>query len=395
MLFEYAEEFITEHRGFHKWVKLPSSIRAFVNRDFLSVPDILSLRTTSRINLKEQEDAYATGHVRSYGFDSFVYTSIVGVNWVLSKQIKLRSFTLQLRGLPVGLTSLHRICENNEIDIAKLMLACGTQDINELSSFGAAVDRVTATATCITAFHIACLKGHAEIVELFLQDSQKRTAVNRGDKNGVTPLLFAATAGHVGVVQALLADVSIDVNLAETTFGVNALYGASIYGHVEVVNALLADPRVSVNQSNVFGLMPLTAAAFSGNVQVLQALLLNKRIDVNQETHGGDTPLNISASKGYLPSVQLLLQHEATRVNQTNMHGKTPLFSAAANGNLDIVLALLQDGRVNVNMPDFHNKTPYDIALSSGHVEIAKVLLEDRRFLAVFPTSDALLLGSE
>jgi len=361
-------------------------------RDFLAVPEILNLRSTSKFNLKEQDDAYATGHVKSYGFDVFAYTSVLAANWVISKKIRLRSFTLKLQGLPLGITSLHRVCETNEAAIANLMLACGTQDVNELSVFAAADN----TTTTLTAFHTACRTGRTGIVKAFLRDSQQRTQVNHPDNSGVTPLMVACGAGHLEVVEALLAHPDIDLNLSEKKIGVNALYAASLYSHIDIVNALLADQRVLVNQSNVFGLVPLTAAVFSGNVDLFKALVSDKRTDVNQETHGGDTPLNISASKGFLPAVKLLLNRSSTRVNQQNMQGKTPLFSAAANGRLAIVQALLQDDRVNVNTRDSTNKTPYRIAVSNGHAEIAKLLLEDLRFEADLEhVPNALLLGNE
>jgi len=404
LVLEFAVPLNDKSENFQKlrFGKLPQDIRINIIREFLSVPDTLSLRTTSSGNFKEQEDAYTTGQMKSFGFDSFVFKSVLAARWVILKKISLRSFTLKLSGLPVGITSLHWICEANEVDIANLMLAKGTQDVNELSCFPsssadarAATPGTGAANTYITAFHTACRKGHVEIVKAFLRDPLRRTQVNSPDNNGVTPLMFASGAGHLEVVQALLAHPEIDINLSEYALGVNALYAAAIYSHAHIVSALLADRRVSVNQANVFGLVPLTAAVFSENVHVFESLVSDKRTDLNQETRSGDTPLNISAAKGFLPAVKMLLSCHSAQVNQANMHRKTPLFSAAANGHFAIVQALLQDDRVSINVPDLTNTTPYMIAIRNGHEDIAKSLLEDRRFEAVIPTPDALLLENE
>lgn len=57
------------------------------------------------------------------------------------------------------------------------------------------------------------------------------------DKQGRTPLLWAAIAGHTEIVKLLL-DKGSDI-LSETTSKMNALHGACEGGRVETVRALM------------------------------------------------------------------------------------------------------------------------------------------------------------
>ncbi len=84
-----------------------------------------------------------------------------------------------------------------------------------------------------TALMAASLKGHAEIVQLLLDNGAE---INAQSNDGITALIVATLNGEKEVIQVLLkngVDVTIPTN-ADTT----ALEVASIKGHTEIAQIL-------------------------------------------------------------------------------------------------------------------------------------------------------------
>jgi len=94
------------------------------------------------------------------------------------------------------------------------------------------------------------------------------------DDNRRTPLHFAASNGHVNVVNALLA-AKADVN-ATDKHGKTPLHEAALFqwDHRELAQALL-EKKAEVNTKDRAGRTPLDYAAIHGNIEVVTALLDN------------------------------------------------------------------------------------------------------------------------
>jgi len=108
-----------------------------------------------------------------------------------------------------------------------------------LVGLGANPWQPTANEDGQSTLHVACISGHAPVVDYLLKDPSKPGgAVDSRDTKGMPCLHRAATAGHVEIVQAL-AQAGADVNLATERTG-SALHGAAAVGHLEVVESLLA-----------------------------------------------------------------------------------------------------------------------------------------------------------
>jgi hypothetical protein len=56
---------------FHRWMNLPADIRVHILGNWLMLRSILNLRATSKQMKMEQDDAYATGTFKSFGFDEY------------------------------------------------------------------------------------------------------------------------------------------------------------------------------------------------------------------------------------------------------------------------------------------------------------------------------------
>lgn len=88
---------------------------------------------------------------------------------------------------------------------------------------------------------------------------------DRGQKNDCTPLMEAASAGHVDVIKLLISH-NADIN-AQSSTGNTPLMYACAGGHMEAVKELLlASANVEAHNEN--GHTPLMEAASAGQVEI-------------------------------------------------------------------------------------------------------------------------------
>jgi ankyrin repeat protein len=146
----------------------------------------------------------------------------------------------------------------------------------------------------------------AEVERLVGQDPG---LLNAGDRDGLTPLMHAATGAHVGVVRWLL-DKGAATNKRDKN-AVTALGLASGFGRSPVVELLLER-----------GANPTIAG------------------------EGGWTPLIAASSRGHLEVVRLLLGHLSAKatLNHGDCNGKTALWQACSMGHGAVARALLESG---------------------------------------------------
>ena len=88
---------------------------------------------------------------------------------------------------------------------------------------------------------------------------------DRGQKNDCTPLIEAASAGHVDIIRLLISH-NADVN-AQSSTGNTPLMYACAGGHVDAVKELLVS-GANVEDHNENGHTPLMEAASAGHVEV-------------------------------------------------------------------------------------------------------------------------------
>jgi len=88
-----------------------------------------------------------------------------------------------------------------------------------------------------TSLHIACNRGHADMVKLLL--AHRDIDVNRMNKGGSTPLIWACTGGFQSTVRLMLEDPRVQVNLTNSD-KVTAARLMAQDGQTEVMGWLLA-----------------------------------------------------------------------------------------------------------------------------------------------------------
>jgi len=202
--------------------------------------------------------------------------------------------------------------------------------------------------------HCAALMGHAEVIDLLLDNG---ASIEARGMWSCTPLHIAAWAGQKEAAETLLnrgADIE-----AKTSVGVTPLFIAVYEGQLPVVE-LLCERSADVNTSQGGTLL---WAMWEGHLEIAK-LLVRNGLDVNLPRDWGKSALRM-AVEGEIGDedyqfVKFLLSHGA-KVNDRDDDGQTPLHTAARDGNLKVVELLLTHG-AEINAKDKQSKTPLQLA---------------------------------
>ncbi len=160
------------------------------------------------------------------------------------------------------------------------------------------------------------------------------------DMTGDTPLIIAATRGHLGVMKQLLTVVDHGLDLeTKGQYDRTALALTACYGQTEAAK-----------------------------------LLLERGADREAKDMDRKTPLLLAALNGHDDTVRLLLDHGAA-VEAQDQHGRTALSWAAEYGSLSIVDLLLDQGAV-VDTRTVNDSTPLILAVRTGREVVVKRLLK-------------------
>ncbi|XP_069094099.1 protein TANC2 isoform X1 [Pleurodeles waltl] len=331
----------------------------------------------------------------------------------LSKKVGVSSSILQglwisysTEGLSMALASLRNLYTPN-IKVSRLLILGGaninyrTEVLNNapilcvqahlgypemvalLLEFGANVD--ASSESGLTPLGYAAAAGHLSIVMLLCK---KRSKVDHLDKNGQCALVHAALRGHLEVAKFL---IQCDWTMAGQQQGVfkkshaiqQALIAAASMGYTEIVSYLLDLPekdeeeveRAQINSfDSLWGETALTAAAGRGKLEVCR-LLLEQGAAVAQPNRRGVVPLFSAVRQGHWQIVDLLLTHGAD-VNMADKQGRTPLMMAASEGHLGTVEFLLAQG-ASIALIDKEGLTSLSWACLKGHLSVVRSLVEN------------------
>jgi ankyrin repeat protein len=244
--------------------------------------------------------------------------------------------------------------------------------------------------------HGAIIKGDVTRVKDLLAAGH---AVNARDKDGYTPLFWAAFGGHADIANLLLAK-GADVN-AKNSKGITPLSEASYRGHRKVVELLLA-AGADINARGEKGQTSLHAAVDRGYPAVVEVLLKANHIDVNARDDRDFRPLDYVMARLWqkykdetdkqaqdrvrlqVALAKLLLDHKKIDLNTPQKYGGAPMHYVAGAGNLELARVLLAKGaEVNVrdHSPPYRRplpseNTPLHWAIKAGQSDMAKFLLE-------------------
>lgn len=205
-----------------------------------------------------------------------------------------------------------------------------------------------------TVLHIAADKGHAELVQVLLDNGCEVDKLRQPE--GITPMFTACHKGHFAVVKLL-----------------NTHWQKYCDKHdlpKDVRNALFVDPKKDT------GATPLWIACQEGHLKIVEYLLeMGARPDVRR-TIGSETPLWIASQNGHGAIVKVLLEAGADPNMVRKWDGSSPVYKAAEHGELRSMRELIAHGAdVNLCRSD-SGAGPLHVAAFKGFKEAVHMLLE-------------------
>ncbi|EXB29253.1 Serine/threonine-protein phosphatase 6 regulatory ankyrin repeat subunit A [Morus notabilis] len=235
----------------------------------------------------------------------------------------------------------------------------------------------------------AALDRTDEVVEL-VRTMRGCGSLDRGDREGKTPLHVAAEKGNIRCARVLV-ESGADKD-ARSRDGRTALHRAAANGDRPMVEMLMemgADPT----NPNDRGRLPIDVARDKGHSKVVEILergeavlmaarrgdsrhlesLLKTGATISHRDQYGLTALHAAAMKGHKDVVLMLIEFGLDLESPDN-EGHSPLHLAVVGGSLDTVVALVIKG-ANINIKNNRSATPLYMATAMGHHDIAEFLI--------------------
>lgn len=182
------------------------------------------------------------------------------------------------------------------------------------------------------------------------------------DGCGITPVMCAATQGHLAAVDFLIQR-DADVNKVNNEYECNALFFAAECGHTDVVRTLL--PHMSPEDIHVKDNCGRTALHEAKLPKIVE-LLVQNGLCVSEGDIDGCTPLHYAARERNFGVTKKLLQYEAD-IDAEDGVGKTPLFHVLdADENLDVISFFVENGSSTTHKNKYGD-TPLHRAIHLGY----------------------------
>jgi len=156
------------------------------------------------------------------------------------------------------------------------------------------------------------------------------------DNNGLTPLCYAAGAGRVTALRALI-DANADISHRDKNNSTPIFYAAAS-DQAEII-WILRDAGADMSPFDSAGRTPMHVAAENGALKAIRALA-DAGADPSVQNDVGWTPAHSAAYEGEAGSLQALNEVGGTVSSHESEHGWSPLHVAAKRGNHKTFLAL-------------------------------------------------------
>jgi len=205
--------------------------------------------------------------------------------------------------------------------------ACDKGDVAELRRFCKGAGLSVRCAAGNSLLHVAARSGQVEVVRFLL--SQKQVNMNGRNKNGWTPLIWAAITGSEEVA-TLLIQAGCDIFVQDEK-GMTALMWAAKHGHEEVAKMLLTAGEQTVRKDD----KGWQASDHAKNHAAMLALLetsarLNQKLILGAQQNDSD--------------VVAQCLKEGAQANHTNDEGWSALLWAAVHGSVSLMQLLFKYG---------------------------------------------------
>jgi len=283
-------------------------------------------------------------------------------------------------------TALMYASIGGNVQVFNTLFGLGKVDLNSKDEFG------------YTALIYASQDGHTDIVRLLLEsrevdvnmpqaafrnhhdvydassDDDGLYGYDEGEyRLGQTPIMFAATNGHLDIVKLLFEADDIDLTKRDRR-GMSLLAHGMTTSHAHVAEFLIKSGKFDLNEMDVTGNTPLMHASQWGLGQVVKVLLESGKVDANLKSPCGKTALAYALEYENVQAFKVLLESEDVNVNSKDSEGKTILIHASIMGNSEMARLLLEHGKVDIHIEDYEQKNALTYAAENDYSDIVSLL---------------------
>jgi ankyrin repeat protein len=285
-----------------------------------------------------------------------------------------------------GTTALHWAAYNDDLALAKLLIAAGAKTDARTRLRG------------LTPLHMAAETGDAALIDVLLKAGAQVDALN---ESGTTPLMIASASGSTAAVATLLAH-GANVNAIEKANAETALFFAASHDRASVVRLLLskgADAKIKTPVSKLArvtvgpdgellddkksakpGAKPDTPAAAEASYPTAANTSDDKPAKSGEpdgtQAEGEKSPAAKPDDKVKDAYGFTVADRKKRVFGATQFGGLTALLVAARDGQINAVNAFLDAGGDVNQTSDTDHATPLLLAVISGHYDLASLLLE-------------------
>ena len=261
-----------------------------------------------------------------------------------------------------GRTPLSQAAERGDIEMVKVLMAHGA-DPSSRDEFGR------------SPLSFAAESGSEATVRHMVRHASIASAINRRSSGGKTPLWYAATGNHWGIVK-LLMDHNANPNVQQSSGHTLITDRVTTKGDQREAVAKLIEFGADVNLADTSGCTGLSYACQQSQL-VMTNLLLSSGADQTIADRDGWTPLMWATDSGWKDGVETLLNHDnGCCLARQDRYGQTALSIASRMGFKDVVEVLLEwDTEMKtINLADKTGWTPLIQAAKSSSEILALIL---------------------
>lgn len=244
------------------------------------------------------------------------------------------------------------------VDVLQALLAEGDHNMHDTKSFN-----------CL---HAAAAVGDVSAIEFLISQGFE---VDATDKDGNTPLLWAAKNENVEAIEVLVVNNAATGVVARD--GYTPLLLTALNGDDSSMEALIA-AESAIDAANEVGETSLHLAAWGGHTRFMETLMDNGAA-VDAMNNAGETPLHSSVEYGSVKVLAVVVVKGAD-INAADEHGNTPLHWAARSGDVPVIVGLVAEGAA-VNAVNHKGETPIMLFFTRASLSSAEAA-QVRRLLA-------------
>lgn len=219
-----------------------------------------------------------------------------------------------------------------------------------------------------TALHVACHFGLGSILYQLLD--RGFLSVDAATKMGTTPIIKAASRGHVSIVRHLLQR---GANPYLPNWYGDALHCAAEAGHSATIRELVhygMDP----NGSGYHHRIPIHCTVDRDNAAAFETLV-SLGADLDAFDKNGLSIIHLAALYNAVKIIDMIVQRHLVDLETKTEDGFTAMHFAVVGNNTTILQRLVEAG-ADINARNDMDKTPLDYAIQHGYEDATSLLLK-------------------